>query len=73
MDVSLRRLLYARRERAGGMTLPTANAYYNSANNEVVFPAGIGHPCCALSRGLLFLITWIGNVYEHSAVAGTGA
>jgi putative endopeptidase len=26
-----------------GMTPPTANAYYNPANNEVVFPADIGH------------------------------
>ena len=27
-----------------GMTPPTVNAYYNSANNEIVFPAGILQP-----------------------------
>jgi putative endopeptidase len=27
-----------------GMTPPTVNAYYNSSNNEIVFPAGILHP-----------------------------
>ena len=26
------------------MTPPTVNAYYNSANNEIVFPAGILQP-----------------------------
>jgi len=27
-----------------GMTTPTVNAYYNAANNEIVFPAGILQP-----------------------------
>ena len=30
-----------------GMTPPTVNAYYNAANNEIVFPAG--HPAAARS------------------------
>ena len=32
------------------MTPPTVNAYYNAANNEIVFPAGILRPRSSTAR-----------------------
>jgi endothelin-converting enzyme/putative endopeptidase len=53
-----------------GMTPPTVNAYYNSANNEIVFPAGILQPPFfdrgaddALNFGGIGVV--IGHEYTH--------
>ena len=53
-----------------GMTPPTVNAYYNAANNEIVFPAGILQPPFfdraaddALNYGGIGVV--IGHEYTH--------
>jgi endothelin-converting enzyme/putative endopeptidase len=53
-----------------GMTPPTVNAYYNAANNEIVFPAGILQPPFfdrsmddAINYGAIGVV--IGHEYTH--------